>query len=289
MSEEHPAPDHADRPDAGTDLPSWLSGDISLAVPMLPDVAVRVISMTSETDISVIKLSELVAKDQVLASRVLGLANSAASASAMEISTVRDAIVRLGTTVVRNLVVTVSMASNTQDRRVYGTRAGQLFAHALGTAYVARLVAEQAGVDPDESFLCGLMHDIGKLVILKVAYDVNRQAPGKLPSDEVARALAEHHARIGGVALRRWRLPESVDEPIIYHHAYLEAPTAPREAAVCYLANRLSHRYGFGCEEEPVDLLADPVFAYLGLDEEWLIMMDAKAPGLVSVAGQLLR
>ena len=256
---------------------------------MLPDVAQRAVAMTADPEISIIKLAELVAKDQVLASRVLGLANSASSAPATYIGTVRDGIVRLGTAAVRNLVIAVSLTSRMQDKDVYGAHGHQLFDHALGTAYMARLVAERACIDTEEAFLFGLVHDIGKLVILKVAHEFNRSHNEKLNPGEVERAVAEWHAEIGGVALRRWRLPDSVDEPVMYHHRYAEAPEHMRKAAVCYFANRLSHRYGFGCPADPTDLIGDEVCGVLGVDEAWLTFVNEKAPGLVGIASQVLR
>jgi putative nucleotidyltransferase with HDIG domain len=280
-----PEPGEADSPP----LPTWLSGDLSLAVPMLPDVAHRVIAMTSDPDIPIVRLAELVTKDQVLASRVLGLANSAFSAPAMYIGSVSDSIIRLGTTTVRNLVVTVSLTSRVQDQAVYGARGRLLFEHAIGTAYMARLVAERAGVNIEEAFLCGLVHDIGKLVILKKVHDYNRSHATPLDAEDVERVIAECHAAVGGVALRRWKLPETVDEPVLYHHRYSHAPTYAREAAVCYLANRLSHRYAFGCDADPADLAEDGVCPVLGVDAAWLAALDEKARGLVAIATQMLR
>jgi putative nucleotidyltransferase with HDIG domain len=265
---------------------AWLTGDNSLAVPMLPDLAQRVIAMTSDPDIMIAKLAALVAKDQVLASRVLGLANSAYSAPLQTVATVNDAIVRLGTAAVRNVVVTVSLTSKMQDPAVYGAKGRELFDHALGTAYMARVVAERTRVNADEAFLYGLMHDIGKLVILKLAYEHQRRAGRPIPADIVHQAVAERHAVMGAVALRRWHLPESVDDPVMFHHNYQSAPRFQREAAVCHLANRLSHRYGFGCAADAGDLEADEVLTFLGLDREWLEATDSRAPGLFSVARQ---
>lgn len=264
----------------------WLAGDNSLAVPMLPALARRVIALTSDPDIAIAKLAALVAKDQVLASRVLGLANSAYSAPLQTISTVNDAIVRLGTAAVRNVVVTVSLTSKMQDPAVYGVKGRELFDHALGTAYMARVVAERSRVNADEAFLCGLMHDIGKLVILKLAHEHQRRTGHPVPPHVVNEALTERHAVMGAVALRRWHLPEAVDDPVMFHHNYSRAPRFQREAAVCYLANRLSHRYGFGCAVDSTDLSSDEVLAVLGLDLEWLEATDSRAPGLFSVAQQ---
>jgi HD-like signal output (HDOD) protein len=273
---------------AYSDRFEWLRGDNSMAIPVLPDVAQRVVSLVSDPEIPVFRLSDLVAKDQVLASRVLAMANSAFSAPSMYISTIQDAVVRLGTVSVRNVVLTVSLTSRMQDKAIYGDRGRSLSEHALGTAYTARLVAEQTGVDKDDAFLYGLVHDIGKLVILKLAYDYSKAHDTPIPPAELEEALRERHAMMGGLALRRWKLPESVDDPVMFHHAYESAPRSAREAAVCYLANRLSHRYGFGCPKDTGDVTDDEVFSVLGLNPRWLAIADERAPGLVSVAMRTL-
>ncbi|MFN8057729.1 MAG: HDOD domain-containing protein [Vicinamibacterales bacterium] len=107
-----------------------------------------------------------ISKDQVLASRVLGLANSAYSGSMHRISTVTDAIVRLGIGAVRNVVVTVCFTSRMHDPKIYGALGPLLVDHAIGTAYMARLVADQSRRGRRRGpAIYGLLHDIGKLVI----------------------------------------------------------------------------------------------------------------------------
>lgn len=269
----------------------FLGGDHSAAVPALPENAQRAIIMASDPDVPAFKLAELVGKDQVFASRVLGLANSAFSAPLMYISTVMDAIVRVGTPAVRNTIVAVSMASRMQDAAVYGNRGHDLFDHSLGTAYMARLVAEHVWVSPDESFLAGLMHDIGKLLILRMAYDHKRRTGVAVAPADLEEAVTERHAMMGALALRRWHLPDTIDDPVMFHHNPSAASRNRKETAVCYLANRLSHRYGFGCEaqkSEPAEFAADDVFKVLNLDVAWLEVTDARAPGLFAVAREAL-
>ena len=230
-------------PLAGDALRSRLDSP-DAAIPMLPDFAHRVIDLVSDEDVSVSQLSAVVSKDQVLASRLLGLANSAYFAAMSEISTVQDAIVRMGTAAVRNLVVTVCFYSRMQDRNVYGERGKPLLEHGIGTAYMARLVAEKIRADHEEAFMYGLLHDIGKLVILKAAYDVRRQLNAPVPDDVL-------------------------DE-------------------MTYFANRLSHRYGFGCDPDDADLLADSACGQLKVDAAWMAETDKRAPGLFEVAKKIL-
>src|SRR5690606_24012693 len=104
-------------------------------------------------------------------------------------------------------------------------------------------------------------HDIGKLFILKLRSEYVRVG-GRRPSTQDVDAVIETcHADMGGVALQLWGLPAAVREPIRWHHDPLAAPDFQQAAAITYAADRLSHRYGFGCppDEDSSGLLEDPV------------------------------
>ena len=100
--------------------------------------------------------------------------------------------------------------------------------------------------------------------------------------------MAAHHAAAGALVLKHWKLPDTLDSPVRHHHDYTAATTHMRETAVAYLANRLSHRYGFGCPKNDSDLLDDPVCELLSVDAAWLEKVDGHAPGLYEVARQFL-
>lgn len=259
-------------------------GDPSL--PTLPSIATRVIEMAADPDLHVAQLARIVMRDQVLAARVLTLANSAYSAPSQPVTTLTQAMVRLGTGCVRNLVLAVSFYSRLCDKRTYGPDGRLLMDHGIGTAYLARMVAETARVDVDEAFLSGLVHDIGKLVIYKIVHDFPADLgdPASLPE-----LVAQRHAEVGARVLRGWHLPETLEQPVLHHHAYEQAATARRQTAVLYLANILSHRYGFGCQRREDDPLADPVCAELGIDAAWMSDTDLHAPGLFEIARQGLQ
>jgi hypothetical protein len=195
-----PSPDVA-RPasDASHEVFAWLRED-DTSVPVLPALAARVIEITGDPEVSVARVSAVVSKDQVLAARVLQLANSVYSSPLQTISTVTDAVVRLGTNSVRNVVVTVCLASRMHDPAIYGSRGATLVDHALGAAYLARLAAERGRVNTDEAFLAGLLHDIGKLVILKQAHDHFRRTGTPVDPTFVELALLERHAAMGSLS-----------------------------------------------------------------------------------------
>jgi putative nucleotidyltransferase with HDIG domain len=266
----------------------WLeSQDITL--PMLPARAAEVMSLAMDPEVSAGRISTVVSKDQVLATLVLRLANSAFSSPASEISSVSDAVVRVGTRAVRNVVVASCLASRLKDPQIYGRHGAALTDHSIGTAYLARLIAEQVGESPDEAFLYGLLHDIGKLLILKLARDTSVRYGPPASDDEIESLIVEKHAEFGGYLLEQWKLPATLNDPIVWHHRPERAETDPRAATVAYAANRLAHRYGFGCPPDGFDPLADLRIASLGFDEARLEEFDNRAPGLFAVARQIIR
>jgi putative nucleotidyltransferase with HDIG domain len=268
-------------------------GSHDIAMPMLPSLVPHVMPLVIDRDASVLRLARVISKEQVLATRVLRLANSAYSAPVHEVTTINDAIVRMGTSAVRNVVLAVCFASRPSND-VYGGQGRELADHGVGTAYLARLVAERAGVDPDEAFMHGLLHDIGKLLLVKLAADFSRFGGMLPPRDELQAFVAERHAALGADVLSRWQLPVRLQEPVRHHHNPADAPTCRTEAEVAYVANRLSHRYGFGCtpdapkENEADALEHDPVCVALDITAEWLADIDRRAPGLFAVARQIV-
>ena len=117
------------------------------AMPMLPAIAGDVMGLAMDPEVSIARIARVIAKDQVLATRVLRLANSAYCASMQAITTVHDAIVRMGTGPVRNAVLAVCFTSHLHGANVYGTQGRDLMDHAIGTTYLARLLAERLGTD----------------------------------------------------------------------------------------------------------------------------------------------
>jgi HD-like signal output (HDOD) protein len=102
--------------------------------------------------------------------------------------------------------------------------------------------------------------------------------------------MIAQHADVGATALQFWGLPEVIREPVRWHHSPLSAGEHSQASALVYLANRLSHRYGFGRppaeEEDPLDL--DPSATALGLPDGWLGRLDQEALDLGMSAQHLV-
>ena len=222
-------------------------------------------------------LIKRVSSEQQLAARVLQLANFASNAPLRPVTSVDEAVLRLGTRAVQRALMAACIESWSRPN-IYGPEGLAQMDHALGTACMAGLVAEHAGTDSHEAFAYGLLHDVGKLFLLKSRSDFARRGGNPPMQAEFAETVTEIHPFIGEMAMHLWGLPVAIREPIRFHHAPAEAATHKVEASVAYVANRLSHRYGFGCKPDTDDaLLDDPIGVSLGVSEEWLAEMDQTA------------
>ena len=251
---------------------------------MLPANAQEIFLLALDPDVSTARIIALVSKDPVLAVRVVQLANSAFCASASEITSINEAIVRVGTGLVRNVMTSTCMASLSAEAHRYSHVARQCIDHSIGTAYLAWLIAEGARETAAEAFLYGLLHDVGKLLIAKLAGHAHRYGTAPPGEDELAEVLAEQHPHVGGYLLQQWGLPARLHDPVLWHHEPDAAQERPQAAAVAYAANRLAHRYGVACELDDFDPLADPLFARVGIDSAALAYIDLKAPDLLDMA-----
>jgi putative nucleotidyltransferase with HDIG domain len=187
---------------------------------------------------------------------------------------------------VRQIVMAATLTARLRNPKTFGSNARQMVDHSVGTGYLASYIAERLNVDQDAAFLYGLLHDIGKFVILKLAHD-DKPIPPTMGQARLEACIASRHPAVGARALQLWRFADEIWLPVARHHDPAQAPDQQKSAGIAYLANRLAHRYGFGCEPEEMDLLTDPVFTGFGFDERFLERLDPRAPQLLDVAAKI--
>lgn len=267
---------------------AWRTADSTLQTP--PRSFGEVFWLSGDNDIDPRRLIELVSKDPVFTIRVMRLANVAAFAAAGEVKTIELAVVRLGTRAVRNAVLAACLSGWAQTLDAHGNRGVEEIQHAVGTACLARRLSERLRVMSDEAFVHGLLHDVGKLFLLKLRGEYLRLGGRSPRPEEFDAVLAEQHSEIGAIALQLWGLPDSIRVPVRWHHEPQSSPAQAQAVAITYVANRLSHRYGFGCppDVERDALVNDPVCLGLGLTGNWLDKLDHEALALGVTARHLV-
>jgi putative nucleotidyltransferase with HDIG domain len=266
---------------------SWLPHKEAI-IPVISTQNAEVMALALDPDVSVYRIGRLVSLEQGLAARVIRLANSASIGALKRITTVNEAIVRVGTEAVRQTVLAACVAER-MEATAARSKNRELYDHAIGTAALAQLVGEQAGIAPDEAFVAGLLHDIGKLAMLNLAERPEDFGGPPAQFGEAEIMMPTHHATVGAKLLAEWGIPEELREPVLYHHRPYSTKRHVHVTRVVYAANRLSHRYGFGCRPaKNAEVLGDPQIYSLRLGEHWLKSLDARAPQVLVSARRLM-
>ena len=214
------------------------------AIPMSGSRLAAVISQPESTIDNVI---EVVALDQALAGRALRAANSASSAARMPITTVKDAVVRLGRMTTLTLAFGSKMRQTLQSPLPeFGLAENMLWRHSVAAALVTESLSSVAKVDvPAESYAAALLHDVGKLVLARfldpdlLEFLRRAQAEGRCnPLQAEMEILEVNHAELGALVARHWGLPEAIALGIQYHHA--PSDDLPKVCHVVCVANVLA-------------------------------------------------
>jgi signal transduction histidine kinase/HD-like signal output (HDOD) protein len=253
------------------------------SLPTLPVVASRIIELTTEEDSSTREVIQLIESDQSLTARVLSMVHRANIGTT--VTTVDRAVIMLGFNTIRNLVLSIQIfetfshcmeqSSSSFDRHGF-------WKHSLAVGCAARLLAEmKKGVSepgagsaplPEDAFVCGLLHDIGKVIFdgcFPKSYDrVIRQVESDRCGimDVEQRVFGIDHTLVGRRLADRWNLSEMIQESIwLHHHTPASTPTRikyPDHVILVQLADRIARHMGIGysgnyAEEDSLSELAE--------------------------------
>ncbi|NTV11345.1 MAG: HDOD domain-containing protein [Zoogloea sp.] len=240
----------------------------------LSPVAVDLLRSMNAHDVEVGELARRIALDQAIAARVLRVANSSFYALSGRIATIHDAIVVLGLSTVRSLVMAFAVKGVFPVAPDSGFDARRFWRHSLGVAVCAQALARPLRRNAEALFIAGLLHDIGHLAMVVVVPEVFRavsdesQAAG-VPMFLVERTLLGYdHATLGAALARRWNFPAEVVTAIGFHHAPDEGEPTVLSDLVHY-ANVLVHALlPDDAAHEPEEPVSARVLDRLALDEQ---------------------
>jgi putative nucleotidyltransferase with HDIG domain len=213
-------------------------------VPTIPVLLLRILRVVDGERASAKDLVDLMQRDQALAGRVLRLANSGFFACAREVSTLSRAVMLLGFSTVKNLALGIKIWETLSQRGGPGLAA--LWEHSALVGAAARLIAQRTrAADPEEVFTCGLLHDIGRVILsirFTAVYDRVAGVGGDVPLVVRERdAFGVDHAQAGSWLGEAWALPPSIVEAALSHHDDLAPGTALSAPVIVNVANRLVH------------------------------------------------
>lgn len=193
----------------------------------LPASAARLADIVTRDDWEIGEVAEVARLDEALTGRLLGAANSARSGARAEITSVEQAVVRLGPGATLSLAIGPSI-KNLMKGDVFGLSEGSLWRHSVAAA-LAIDRARAYCVTPilPHAFAAALLHDVGKLVLARhleptaEAFLNRARQLGYDPQAAEEEVLAVNHAELGALVARSWKLPECIAAAIQHHHSPL--------------------------------------------------------------------
>jgi HD-like signal output (HDOD) protein len=237
-----------------------------LAVPLLPEVAIRVVDIGAKETSNAQLLADIINADPALTMHVLRIAASAANRPATPIASLSHAVAWLGFDEVANIAFTLALQGKMLDVPGQQHKARRLWRHSLASALWSRQLAHMLARETGLSYLCGLLHNIGKVVTLGAVHELARRAAKTLSGEDYDRLIEIFHRHIGAQVVTVWRLPPPVLTVISQWEAYASAGVARVESNIVHVAHRLADCTLMEATPLARDLLAvDPAYTDLGL------------------------
>lgn len=233
----------------------------TLNLPMFHPIALKLQAVLSVKDFTIEQVVALIIKDQSLTSQILKLANSALFSGLTKVTTITEAVIRLGAREIASIAMLASQQEsyNGFTNPELKSCSQVLWKHAIGSAIGTRWLSEKTGYKQlaQEAFIAGLLHDIGSLLILKVLEGIVTATPdGKPMSRELTtEIMSAMHTDSGYALMQKWNLPEIYCTVVRDHHKE-QSDTSNVLLSLVRLVDSTCRKIGIGSPPEPNLMLA---------------------------------
>jgi HD-like signal output (HDOD) protein len=246
------------------------------SLPSLPSLYVEIMKELQSDNSSIRKIGDIISRDLAMTAKILQLVNSSYFSLPRHISSPEQAVFLLGLDTIRSLVLSIQVFSQFKLKKISQHYLTRLWDHSMRTAGSSKKVAIQERQDQvviDNSFMSGLLHDSGKLVMASCFGDEYAEI---IAMNEGVRSLTEKeremfdvtHAEAGAYLMGLWGLPHTIIEAIAYHHSPGRSHTKQfTPLTAVYIANMLEYeKSGYFMDKSEI-----------GIDHEYLSEMRLKA------------
>jgi putative nucleotidyltransferase with HDIG domain len=243
-------------------------------LPSLPAVVMELLNSIDQDDVDISVLAKKVSYDQALTAKTLRLANSSLYGLQVKVTTIQQAITYLGFQTTRNLITAAAVTGCFAEGHCPGFDHKAFWRHSIATAACAKVLARQMRFNQDYAFTAGLLHDIGRLVLVSCfpnQYSVTiayREEHDCYLLEAERTVLGVDHVDAGMALAEHWNFSDTMRLAIGGHHDP-EAPGAGFLAAIIHVADAIVHALDLA--QAPDDLVppvSTVAWNALGLDEE---------------------
>ncbi|ANM29724.1 hypothetical protein ABI59_09250 [Acidobacteria bacterium Mor1] len=201
--------------------------------PRLPAVAMELMTLSQNPDVEFKDIEKVLEQDAMLAGEILSIARSAFYGGIGQITSLHQALVRLGLAKLRQVVMQAAMSVRVFRSKAYGPYMDRVREHSRITAHAARIVSQYTPFEEEQAFLCGLLHDVGIAGILLILGDVKR---GEKPPELAVLwpTIHDAHMRAGERMVKLWDLPVEIAMVVGAHHdVCIQGFDHPLAATIC--------------------------------------------------------
>jgi diguanylate cyclase (GGDEF)-like protein len=244
-----------------------------IKLPSPPAIAIRILEAVRDCHSTSCSLAKIVSADPALSAQVLKLANSSLYPSNAKVDCVERAVTLLGVETLKNIALSFVIAKANSGNGRNGFDFNRFWKRALTAAVGANFFADLLGVKKSNTFVTGLLMDIGMLFMYvshpdayMSVFSEKLAGTGSLLESERA-IFGTDHQEIGARVLEHWQLPNQIYEPIRYHHRSRAAPDGfDRDAAILWLADKASSVYHGGNSVEKITAIQKILGGYNNID-----------------------
>jgi putative nucleotidyltransferase with HDIG domain len=274
-------------PQAVLDELSWRVQQGKVELPLLPGVAMEVTNVANQENADSRVIAELLRKDQAMAAHVLRVVSSPVYSGRTQIVSLQQAVARLGVQKIREIALAIAFRVGVFKLKGFEAEITALFQHSVAAGMFAQEVARVTRRNVEDAFMCGLLHDVGRPVILQALVQILGEQRLSVPASAVIAATGELHTEVGGTLADSWGLPEAVEMSIRHHHSGSPPDAHVNSVRITSLADELS-RHAFEPARMPeTELRKHPALAPLELYPEMLDKVLAKGEAIRQAAGVL--
>ncbi len=206
----------------------------AIELPPIPDVMLKVMEKVENPSSSMDEIIECIT-DQLLISKILKICNSPYYRQIGTVETLKEAVLFIG---LKSLISIIAVHALSQFSPKNSTEIKKVLQHSLQCGIIARQLAKDMQSNSDQAFICGLMHNVGKTIMLEMFDDY------VLPYDAQVQLIEEHHAEVGHLLAKKWNFSEDIQESILYHHQPELAVKHRGLVEIVYLSNIIAHASG---------------------------------------------
>ncbi len=215
----------------------------AIELPLLPQVASRILAMVYDPDAEAAKLAALIHQDQALAAHVIRIANSPAYMTRNPVVSLQHAVSMLGMNLMSELAFSASIKGSAFKVPGWDDEVKGLWQYSLASGAYAKEIARMRRFNVESAYLCGLLHGIGRPVVLQTLVALSKEQGTTLSKELMLQLLDGYYIQVGLLVADEWGLPPPVVESIGFHVDYNYAKTAKQECMTTCLAGRMARHF----------------------------------------------